>query len=313
MISDWITPSNVDQWYILRRLIRRSIRSAYKLWVEENFMEEIAKVIILKYENIYDNVKNNSKKILCEIHKEEEKFRKTLTQWLKEFDKLMKGFKIAFERSGKKITTISGPKSFKLYDTYGFPIEMTEELAKENDFTVDKEGFNKAFEQHQEKSRQWSEKKFKWWMSDNSETVTAMHTATHLLHKALKIVLWDHVEQKGSNITSERLRFDFTHWEKMTDEEKKKVEEIVHEQIQKDLKVLCEEMTVEEAKSQWAIGLFGNKYGEKVKVYSIWNFSKEICWGPHIESLSSIWVFKIKKEQSSSSGVRRIKAVITWI
>jgi len=317
MISDGISPSNVDQGYILRRLIRRAIRSAYKLGVDKNFLGEIAEIVIRKFENIYPSIKENKQKIINEIEKEEERFRKTLSSGLKEFEKLVKGFQIALERTGKEITTISGDKAFKLYDTYGFPIEMTEELAKENNLKVDKEGFEEAFKNHQEKSRLASEQKFKGGLADNSEKPTALHTATHLLHQALRNILGSHVEQKGSNITVDRLRFDFSHPEKLTNEEIKKVENIVNEQIKKDLEIRMEEMTVKQAKEQGAIGLFGDKYGEKVKVYTIGNpdklgqfFSKEICGGPHVEKTGNMGKFKIKKEQASSAGIRRIKAVL---
>ena len=310
MISDAITPSNVDQGYILRRLIRRAIRAAHKLGVEEMFLADIATIVIEKFENVYGAVKTNKQMIIDEIHKEEERFRATLHQGLREFEKLVKGFEIAFERTGREITEISGKQSFKLYDTYGFPIEMTEELAAEHGFTVDKKGFEEAYKAHQEKSRAASEAKFKGGLADDSEATTAYHTATHLLHQALRDVLGDHVEQKGSNITGERLRFDFSHGDKLTDEEKQKVEAIVNEQIQRGLEISWTEMTVEEAKEQGAIGLFGDRYGEKVKVYTMGDYSKEICGGPHVENTKDMGVFKIKKEQASSSGVRRIRAIL---
>jgi len=310
LISDGIVPSNVDQGYILRRLIRRAIRSAHKLGVEQNFLADIAKVVISKFEDVYSNIKNSADKILEEITKEEKQFRKTLKQGLKEFSKLMRGFQIAFERSGKKITRISGDKAFRLYDTYGFPIEMTEELARENDLEVDREGFEKAYTKHQEKSRAGSAQKFKGGLADNSEQVKKYHTATHLLHQALRDVLGESVAQKGSNLTADRLRFDFSHHQKMTPEEKQKVEEIINQQIQKGLAVSFKEMTVEQALEQGAIGLFGDRYEEKVKVYDVGDYAKEICGGPHVENTNSLGRFKIKKEEASSAGVRRIRGIL---
>ena len=317
MLSDGIHPSNIDQGYILRRLIRRAIRAGYKIGIEQDFLESLALIVITQFEDIYSQVKNNKESIIRELKGEEQRFRKTLKQGLLEFEKLLKGFQIAYERTGKHITKISGDKAFKLYDTYGFPIEMTEELAKEHSLTVDTQGFMKAYEKHQETSRIASEKKFKGGLADNSEETTRLHTATHLLHQALRNVLGDHVEQRGSNITVERLRFDFSHSQKMTDEEKQQVEALVNTQIQKDLIISCKEMTVELAKKEGAIGIFTDKYDEKVKVYSIGSkdgdmnvFSKEICGGPHAKRLSELGVFKIKKEEASSAGVRRIKAVL---
>ena len=211
-------------------------------------------------------------------------------------------------KNPKKI--ISGRLAFKLYDTYGFPIELTEELARENDLAVDREGFEEAFKKHQELSRAGGDQIFKGGLADHSEKTTAYHTATHLLQQALTIVLGDHVAQKGSNITAERLRFDFTHPAAMTKEEIARVEQIVNEQIKADLPVTMEVMPLEEAKRQGARALFGEKYDDTVKVYSIGNFSKEVCGGPHVERTGGLGVFKIVKEQSSSAGVRRIRAVL---
>jgi alanyl-tRNA synthetase len=209
-----------------------------------------------------------------------------------------------------KSREINGRIAFKLYDTYGFPIELTEELAAEHGFTVDKKGFDAAFEKHQEVSRAGAEQQFKGGLADHSELTTALHTATHLLHQALRTVLGDHVGQKGSNITVERLRFDFTHDAPMTKEELQKVEDMVNDVIKRDLTVSVETMTVEEAKAQGAIAFFESKYGEQVKVYSVGDFSKEVCGGPHVERTGTMGHFRIKKEQSSSAGVRRIKAVL---
>lgn len=310
MISDNVIPGNVDQGYVLRRLIRRAIRHGNKLGIEGSFVTDIAEKIIETYKNPYQELVEKKEVIIEELRKEEEKFSETVKQGEKEFLKIIPNVL----KSENKI--LSGRLAFKLYDTYGFPVEMTEELATEHGITIDKKGFDEAYEKHQELSRQGAEQKFKGGLADHSEKTTALHTATHLLHKALRMVLGEHVEQRGSNITHERLRFDFSHPDKMTPEQIKQVEDIVNEQIQKDLDIWWEETTVEEAKEAGAIGLFEHKYGEKVKMYTMGNkdsgefFSREICGGPHVEKTSSLKSFKIKKEQSSSGGVRRIKAVI---
>lgn len=300
-----IAPSNTDQGYVLRRLIRRAIRYAKKSGIEGAFCEEIAKIYIKMYSPVYPELDEFKDKILTELAKEEEQFSKTLSQGEKEFEKMLPNLM----RSNEPI--LPGRLAFKLYDTYGFPIEMTEELAKENDLKVDLEGYKKAYEKHQELSRAGAKEKFAGGLADHSEQTTKLHTATHLLHQALRNVLGDHVEQKGSNITVERLRFDFTHPDKMTPEQIKQVEDIVNEQIKKAMPVSCEEMSVDEAKKQGAIGLFESKYGDTVKVYTMGDFSKEICGGPHVENTSKLGHFKIKKEQSSSAGVRRIKAIVS--
>jgi alanyl-tRNA synthetase len=299
-----VAPSNTDQGYVLRRLIRRAIRYAKKIEMEGSFCSDIAKIYIRMYEDVYPELNQFSDKILTELDNEEEQFSKTLTQGEKEFEKMLPNLMKGVD------PVLPGRLAFKLYDTYGFPIEMTRELAKENGLKVDLEGYNKAYKKHQELSRAGAKEKFAGGLADHSEQTTRLHTATHLLHQALRNVLGDHVEQKGSNITVDRLRFDFTHPDKMTPEQIKQVEDIVNEQIQKNLPVTCEEMSVKEAKEKGAIGLFESKYGETVKVYSVGDFSKEICGGPHVTNTKELGKFRIKKEQSSSSGVRRIKAVI---
>ncbi len=309
MAADGVKPSNLDQGYVMRRLMRRAIRHGKSLGIEENFTNIIAKKVIHLMSDVYPELKHEEE-ILQTFQLEEEQFRKTITSGLREFEKLLAGFQIAFEKAGKKITEISGKQAFKLYDTYGFPIEMTEEEATKHDLTVDREGFEAAFKEHQEKSRAGAEEKFKGGLQDSSEATTALHTATHLLHSALRRILGDHVEQRGSNITAERLRFDFSHPDKMTPEQLKEVEDWVNSAIKADVPVKCETMTVDEAKKQGAMGIFESKYGEKVKVYTIEGFSKEICGGPHVERTGQLGTFKIKKEQSSSAGIRRIKAVL---
>ncbi|MBU1446102.1 alanine--tRNA ligase [Patescibacteria group bacterium] len=299
-----VTPSNTDQGYVLRRLIRRAIRHAKKLGIQGEFISEIAKIYIDLYKDVYPELEQFKEKIITTLQKEEEQFIRTLDQGEKEFEKILPHLL----SNNQKI--LSGRLAFKLYDTYGFPIEMTVELAKENGLEVDMNGYQEAFDKHQELSRAGAEKKFKGGLADNSEATTAFHTTTHMLHEALRQVLGKHVEQRGSNITAERLRFDFSHPDKMTPEEIKKVEDIINTEIAKNHEVKMEEMTVEEAKAKGAMGLFESKYGEKVKVYSIGDFSVEICGGPHVKNTGELGKFKIKKEQSSSSGIRRIKAVL---
>ena len=315
LLSDGVTPSNVEQGYILRRIMRRAIRQAYSLWFKGQFMSSVASVVIDDFKCVYPNVLENREMILEEIDREEKQFLSTLEKWLREFDKLINWFKIAYERTWKKVDTIAWAKAFKLYDTYGFPLEMTVELALENWLKVDEEGFNKAFEEHQAKSRAWAEQKFKWGLADDSEATTALHSATHLMLAWLRKYLWDDVHQKWSNITAERLRFDFNYPEKVERDILDKVEEYVNEAINSNLTVSIEEMEKEKARESWVEWSFWEKYPDIVKVYNmIWEngtvYSKELCGGPHVENSKNMWKFKIKKEESSSRGVRRIKAVL---
>lgn len=295
-----VTPSNVDQGYVLRRLIRRAIRYAMKLSMPESSIVKIAETVIDEYAEVYKELVDNREKILNELALEEKRFTRTLAQGEKEFEKLL----------AKGLTTIDGENAFHLYDTYGFPLELTVEMAKEKNVTVDTEGFKAFFEKHQALSKAGSEQRFKGGLADNSEETAKLHTATHLLHAALRKVLGPQVAQKGSNITAERLRFDFSFERKMTPEEIAEVEKLVNEAIQGNYEVVCEEMTVDEAKAAGAIGLFESKYGERVKVYTMGPVSKEICGGPHAKNTGDLVNFKIKKEESSSAGVRRIKATI---
>ena len=304
IISDGGRPSNIDRGYVLRRLIRRMIRHLNKIQIDLTELSNLIDINIENLKEMYPELETNKEIIKTVINEEKEKFVKTLTQGEREFNKEMQKAKA----EGKDM--IDAKIVFRLYDTYGFPPEVTKELAEENDIKVDLEGFEKLFKEHQEKSRQGSTQKFKGGLADQNEKTIAYHTATHLLHQALRIVLGEHVKQSGSNITEERLRFDFTHPQKMTKEEIKEVENLVNEQIKRDLKVTCEEMSYDEAKKSGAIGLFTNKYGDKVKVYTIGDFSKEICGGPHVTHTGDMGRFKIKKEESSSSGIRRIKAVL---
>ncbi len=296
-----IVPSNVDQGYVLRRLIRRAVRFARKLNLPENALEELAKLYIQKYSSVYQFIADNSEKIISELKAEEEKFSKTLEQGLKEFEKVI---------SHIQTKTVPGKTAFRLYDTFGFPVEITTELAKEKGFDVDLEGYEVAFQKHQELSKAGAEQKFKGGLADSTEATAHLHTATHLLAQSLREVLNDPtIMQKGSNITAERLRFDFNFARPLSKEEVEKVEARVNEEIAKSIAVICEEKTVDEAKEEGAIGVFASKYGEKVKVYTI-GFSKEICGGPHAENTADLGKFKIVKEQSSSAGIRRIKAIL---
>jgi alanyl-tRNA synthetase len=299
-----MAPSNVGQGYILRRLIRRAVRHGNKLGIEGAFLGELALIVLALYGKPYPELVENREFVLKELALEEAKFSETLAKGEREFEKMLPNLLKGTSRQ------ISGRTAFKLYDTYGYPIELTKELAAEHGFTVDEAGFKEAFEKHQEISRSGSEQQFKGGLADHSDKTTALHTATHMLHQALRTVLGEHVGQKGSNITAERLRFDFTHHSPMTTEEIQKVEDMVNEAIARNLEVTCQTMTLEEAKEQGAIAFFDSKYGEQVKVYSIGDYSKEVCGGPHVQNTSQMGRFKILKEQSSSAGVRRIKAVL---
>lgn len=299
-----IAPSNVGQGYILRRLIRRAVRHGKKLGIEGAFLSGLAKVVLSLYKEPYPELAQNENFIFEELVKEEDKFSQTLTKGEKEFEKMLPNLMKGNSR------VIGGRIAFKLYDTYGFPIELTRELAAEHGFTVDEKGFEEAFKKHQELSRAGAEQQFKGGLADHSELTTALHTATHLLHAALRKTLGTHVGQKGSNITAERLRFDFTHPEPMTNEQIKAVEDLVNEQIKRDLPVTVETLTLDEARAQGAVAFFDSKYGEKVTVYTIGDFSKEVCGGPHVTHTGDMGHFRILKEQSSSAGIRRIKAVL---
>ena len=342
-----VTPSNVDQGYVLRRLIRRAVRHGMKLGMPQGFTCEIAKVIIAQYKATYPELESHGEFILEQLKLEEERFSRTLKKGVAEFEKVVGNIRrtrealeaakaektpesagklrptpemqpiIAalkdgtatdemFDRVLSTLDTIDGRSAFKLYDTYG----ITTEMAAEQGLKVDTEGFDERFKQHQATSHAGAEHRFKGGLADASEETAKLHTATHLLQAALRKVLGDEVHQKGSNITAERLRFDFSFGRKMTDEEKAEVEKLVNEAIQAAVPVVCEEMTVAEARAQGAMGLFESKYGERVKVYTMGKYSKEICGGPHARNTGDLKSFKIKKEEASSAGVRRIKAVI---
>ena len=297
-----ITPSNVDQGYILRRLIRRAIRFAMQLGIPEGSLTKVAEAVIDQYDEFYQELSVNRAKILDELTKEEQRFEHALKKGIREFERLVSGL------SG---STIDGVSAFHLYDTFGFPIELTQELAAERNLAVDLDGFNEAFKAHQELSHAGAEQRFQGGLADHTEETAQLHTATHLLQAGLRKVLGsDEVAQKGSNITAERLRFDFSFPRKLTSEEISAVQDYVNEAIAADVEITCEEMTVDEAKESGAIGLFESKYGSKVKVYTVPGFSREICGGPHAARTGDLGRFVIKKEEASSAGVRRIKAVL---
>ena len=300
-----VTPSNIGAGYVLRRLIRRAVRHGRKLGIENTFLTRVAEAVIENFKIAYPELSQNHDKICTELTAEENKFRETLRKGEAEFQKLLPNLM----KNPKK--EIPGRVAFRLYDTFGFPIELTQELAAENGFSVDTEGFKEAEKKHQEASKTLEAGAAKGGLAEHSDTATKYHTATHLLQQALVLVLGEHIAQKGSNINDERLRFDFTHPEPMTPEQIKRVEDIVNEQIKKDLPVTMSVMTLDEAKACGARALFTSQYGEKVKVYSIGDFSKEVCGGPHVQHTAQIGEFRIAKEQSSSAGVRRIRAVIS--
>lgn len=308
IIADGILPSNVDQGYVLRRLIRRAIRSGRQLKIEHDgtFTPSVAEAVIAQYGHVYGRLKERKAEILEALTREEQQFGKTLKEGMKQFER-------AAAQAG---TQMDGETAFRLYDTYGFPLELTKELAQEQSLTVDEKGFQKKFEEHQALSRSGAEQKFKGGLQDHSDETTKLHTATHLLNAALRTVLGDHVYQKGSNITAERLRFDFSHPDKMTAEQIAEAEKLVNDAIRADLPIAYHVTTVEGAKAEGAIGVFDARYGAEVKVYVAGDprtgtvFSREICGGPHVARTGMLGTFKILKEESSSAGVRRIKAVL---
>lgn len=304
MIGDvkGIVPSNNDQGYILRRIIRRAVRFGRNIGLPQGSLKEVAQTVIDKYASVYPELVKNCDRIRDELEKEENKFSKTLQQGIREFEKVVASLPVG--------GTIDGVTAFHLYDTYGFPVEITGEMAREKGLGVDVKGYDAAYSEHQAKSRAGSEQKFACGLADHKEQTTNLHTATHLLHAALKKVCSPDIEQRGSNITEERLRFDFNFSRKLTPEEVAEVERLINEQISLNVPVVMKEMTLEEAKQDGFTGLFESKYGERVKTYSIGEFSKEICGGPHAESTGLLGKFKIAKQENVSAGVKRIKAVL---
>jgi len=322
-----IAPSNVDQGYVVRKLIRRAIRHGRMIGIQDNFTHKIGQAVMSAMGDVYPELIKNKEFVLANFKTEEDKFTKTLQAGLKEFHKSTENTKVQSltpspssvlrergtgrgRKTQKHTTELSGLAAFNLFQTYGFPLELTKEMAYEKGFSVDEPGFNQEFKKHQELSRTAAAGKFKGGLGEQTEQTIKYHTATHLLHAALRQVLGDHVFQRGSNITDERLRFDFSHGAKMSAEQKAAVEKIVNQLIDDDLPVNFVELPVAEAKKKGAIGVFADKYGEQVKVYSIGDYSREICGGPHVARTGVLGHFKIIKEEASSAGVRRIKAIL---
>ena len=322
LIADGAEPTNKDQGYFTRRLMRRSIRYARELGIAQNFCAEVASAVVAAYGEVYPNLEKQKSVIVSQMTEEEEKFRQTVQKGMKRFEEEIK--EMGKEKMGKgEELAISGVNAFDLYQTYGFPLELTQELARERGLTVDASGFAKEKDKHQSVSRQGAEKKFHGGLMDHSEKTVRGHTATHLLHAALRKVLGDHVQQKGSNITPERVRFDFSHPAKLTSEEVKQVEDLVNAAVKRDYPVTWREVKKAEAYKKKTIGFFPERYDEMVKVYTIGDpdqpmtadpaqptFSQEICGGPHVEHTAQVGEFKIVKEEALGAGMRRIKAVL---
>jgi alanyl-tRNA synthetase len=306
-----VPPSNTGAGYIVRRLIRRAAIYGRRLGVDKSFwLAEISLVVIEKYGEAYSELSNNKEAVLKNISEEELKFEKTLENGLKEFNGQCESLTCTLKDNDDLDITIPGDMAFQLFSTYGFPIELIREIAREKKMTIDEKGFAEEFKKHQELSRTASAGMFKGGLADASDETKKLHTAAHLLLASLRKVLGEHVFQKGSNITPERLRFDFSHPEKMTAEQIAEVERLVNEAISHNFPIICQEKSLAEAKAEGAMGVFDSKYGEKVKVYGIGEVSKEICGGPHASQTGELGHFKIIKEESSSSGVRRIKAIL---
>lgn len=304
IISDGGKPSNVDRGYVLRRLIRRMVRHMNKLQINLNEISNLIQINVENLKRMYPELQKNRQMITSVIIDEKDKFIKTLSHGEKEFQKEI----TKARQAGKE--KIEGNVVFRLYDTYGFPPEVTKELAEENDIKVNMKDFDQLFKEHQEKSRLGSEQKFKGGLAEQNEVTIAYHTATHLLNAALKVVLGQEVHQQGSNITAERMRFDFNWDHKLTQEEKKQIEDLVNQWIKKEIPVTCEEMKKEDAINSGAECMFIERYPDVVTVYTIGDVSKELCGGPHVKNTRELGIFKIKKEEASSAGIRRIKAIL---
>ncbi|HEU5375682.1 MAG TPA: alanine--tRNA ligase [Ktedonobacteraceae bacterium] len=302
IIADGVTPGNVEQGYICRRLIRRAVRCGRELGIPGPFTSEVAREVVTLYGPIYPELEQRQKTILTELAREEERFGRTLTRGLKEFQKL----KESLGQRGE--TVVPGEAVFHLFDTFGFPPSLTAELAQEQGLSADLDGFDVLFKQHQGRSRQANQGKFTGGLADHSERTTHLHTATHLLHQALRDVLGTHVHQMGSNITPQRLRFDFSHPQRLTSEEIQHIEEIVNQQIQLDLQVIVEVMPLQQARDQGALAFFGECYGDPVKVYKVGDYSMEVCGGPHVQHTGSMGRFRITKAETIGQSVQRVRA-----
>ena len=305
MAGDRVRPSNMGQGYVMRRIMRRAIRHGMKIGIQGHFLVRLAKGIVGQYGEVFPELLQHQEEMYQALREEEEKFTKTLAQGMREFEKVV----VRTREQGME--RVDGQTAFHLYDTYGFPIEMTKDLADENGLKLDLVGFEAAFKDHQDLSRTASAGEFAGGLSDHSDESKRLHTATHLLHSALKRVLGDHVEQRGSHINAERLRFDFTHGDKMTAEQLAEVEGYVNDAIAAEIDIYFQEMSFDEAQAAGAIGLFEDKYGDRVKVYFMGKYSTEVCGGPHVSNTRDLGGFRITKEQSSSAGIRRIKAIVS--
>jgi len=304
ILAERVTPGNADQPYIARRLIRRAVRYGRELGIEGHFLARLAETAIGTLADTYPELEQQREQICAALDDEESRFQRTLARGEAEFNKAIG----AALSAGKN--ALPGPAAFRLYETYGFPLELTQELAEQRGVTVDNDGFQAAFAEHQAQSRQGSAARFRGGLAERMPETTRLHTATHLLQAALRQVLGPHVAQRGSNITAERLRFDFTHAEKLNAEQLAEVEALVNQQIERDLVITCAEMRVAAARDAGAIGLFGERYGERVNVYTIGDWSKEICGGPHVEQTGVLGHFRIVKEEAVGAGARRIRAVL---
>ncbi len=302
LLADGVVPSNIEQGYICRRLIRRAVRCGHELCLPRPFTAEVVRAVIARYGPVYPELLDRQEMIMKELRREEERFGQTLRRGLREFQKL----EDELRQRGEPILT--GERIFRLFDTFGFPPSLTEELARERGLSVDLEGFDTLFKQHQEHSRRANVRKFKGGLADASERTTHLHTATHLLQQALRDVLGTHVHQMGSNITPERLRFDFSHPTKLSGDELRHVEEIVNVQIRRDLQTTVEVMPLQQALDQGALAFFGSRYGEQVKVYKIGDYSMEVCGGPHVQHTGDLGHFRILKVETIGNGVQRIRA-----
>ena len=302
IIADGVLPGNVEQGYICRRLVRRAVRCGHELGMPGIFTAEVAQAVIARFGPIYPELEQRQATILNELTREEERFGKTLARGLREFQKLEEGLR----QRGEGV--LAGKAVFRLFDTFGFPPTLTAELAQERGLSADLDGFNTLFKQHQERSRQANQRRFAGGLADHSERTTQLHTATHLLHQALRDVLGTHVHQMGSNITPERLRFDFSHPNKLTTEEIRRIEEIVNQQIQRDLQTTMEVMPLQQALDLGALAFFGERYGDLVKVYKIGDYSMEVCGGPHVQHTGDMGRFRITKTENIGQGIQRVRA-----